>query len=168
MGSSLSIYDKAGTQMKVVEAAVDSKLQKQAMLQREIQMSVTIAQARDKLMWYGSLYSLYLFGISAAILSKRAHKLPAVAPMPGIIGGFGLLNLYDVAYGGKLARVTKEAEYIMEHERSRLLPMKQAPFFKLYSDDEKSHFPYSTSDAVGSYWPSFLHMSRRCPPSRDE
>jgi hypothetical protein len=131
------------------------------MLQREIQMAVSIAQARDSLMWFGSLYSLYLVAISASILTKK--PLPAAAPLPGIMGGFGLLNLYDVAYGGKMIRVAKEAEYILDNERSRFVPIKQAPFYKLYTHVERAHPPYSTSSAVGTYWPSFLPISR--PPT---
>ena len=34
-----------------------------------------------------------------------------------IYKGFVLCNMADMAYGTKLTRVTKEAEYIMEHER---------------------------------------------------
>lgn len=37
--------------------------------------------------------------------------------MPIVIGSLVLGNMADMAYGNKLARVTKEAEYIMEFER---------------------------------------------------
>lgn len=161
MGISFSISDAVGDKVKAMEVKLEAKMHKQAMLQREVQMAINIAKARDSLMWYGSLYSCYVVAISAAIITKK--PLPAVAPMPGIMGGFGLLNLYDVAYGGKLIRVVKEAEHIMENERSRLVPMKQAPFYGLYSPVERSHSPYSTSSAVGTHWPSFLHVYRPPP-----
>lgn len=162
MGSTFStgVSDVVEGKIKTMEATLQAKMHKQAMLQREIQMAVNIAKARDSLMWYGSLYCCYVVALSTAIITKK--PLPAIAPMPGVLGGFGLLNLYDVAYGGKLIRVAKEAEYIMDNERSRFVPMKQAPFYGLYTPVERSHPPYSTSAAVGTYWPSFLPLSR--PP----
>jgi hypothetical protein len=43
----------------------------------------------------------------------------------------------DMAYGNKLERVVAEAEHIMDNERYRFIPPKQAPFEKLYRDEDK-------------------------------
>jgi hypothetical protein len=56
-------------------------------------------------------------------------------------------------------QVVKEAEHILEHERERLVPPKQAPFRSLYAEAEvQSHD--TRASAVGTYWPSFLPISR--------
>ena len=60
-----------------------------------------------------------------------------------------LMNLYDMAYGTKLKRVVQEAEYILEFEKEMLVPPKQAPFHKFYSQVEDTR----TAPRVGEYWP---------------
>lgn len=62
-------------------------------------------------------------GLSVAKLAGR--PVPSVAVVPVVVGGFLLGNMADMAYGNKLARVTKEAEHILENERVRFVPVKQ-------------------------------------------
>jgi hypothetical protein len=142
-----------------IEQSIDRKINQRAMIQREIQMSVGLAQARDSLMWFGSLYSIFITGLSSAILLKKS--VPKVVALPVVLGGFGLLNLYDFAYGSKITRVAKEAEFILDNERYRLIPPLNAPFSGLYEAERNENHPFVTSEAVGSYWPSFLPMSRK-------
>ena len=139
-----------------LEKAVDEKMARRAMLMREVELSVGMARARDSLMWYGSLYSVFATGVLSAKLAGKA--LPPVLAVPIVMGGFGLANLTDLAYGNKLCRIVKEAEHIMDHERGRLIPPHQAPFSALYGADERS--AASDAGAVGSYWPSFMPMAR--------
>ena len=58
------------------------KMATQAMLQREIQMSINIAKARDSLMWFGSLYAVVVTGATLGVIARR--------PVPHIIGWFAL------------------------------------------------------------------------------
>eukprot|EP00293_Proteomonas_sulcata_P019220 CAMPEP_0184314160 /NCGR_PEP_ID=MMETSP1049-20130417/71759_1 /TAXON_ID=77928 /ORGANISM="Proteomonas sulcata, Strain CCMP704" /LENGTH=117 /DNA_ID=CAMNT_0026631937 /DNA_START=39 /DNA_END=392 /DNA_ORIENTATION=+ len=111
-------------------------------------------------MWFGSLYGTFLTGVTGAAL--RGKKLPEIVAVPLVLGGFGLINLADMAYGTKLTRVVKEAEHIMEHERYRFIPPKQAPFHKVYTEAERK--PHASVGAVGTYWPSFLPMARPSAP----
>lgn len=45
-----------------------------------------------------------------------------------------------MAYGNKISRVVKEAEFIMDNERYRFVPLKQAPFAKHYEEEASSQF----------------------------
>ena len=98
-------------------------------------MSVNIAKARDTIQIFGTAYVTFVSGVTIAKLAGK--KVPPVLGAPIVIGGLVLGNVFDMAYGNKLARVSKEAEHIMENERSRLVPMKQAPVARFYSDKEK-------------------------------
>jgi len=49
----------------------------------------------------------------------------------------------------------KEAEYIMDNERARFVPPKQAFFAYKYTDVEKSLL-FDKSTAVGQLWPSSM------------
>lgn len=70
-----------------------------------------------------------------------------------------------MAYGNKLLRVTKEAEYILEYERGRFVPFKQAPFRKFYSDEERAAF-FDTATAVGELFPNpYIARAKRLTPS---
>eukprot|EP00470_Lotharella_oceanica_P002142 CAMPEP_0170170126 /NCGR_PEP_ID=MMETSP0040_2-20121228/3081_1 /TAXON_ID=641309 /ORGANISM="Lotharella oceanica, Strain CCMP622" /LENGTH=165 /DNA_ID=CAMNT_0010409303 /DNA_START=20 /DNA_END=517 /DNA_ORIENTATION=- len=129
----------------------------QAMLQREIQMSINIARARDSLQWYGGLYATFITGVSLAKISGK--PVPAIAAVPAVIGGFMLTNMYDMAYGTKLQRIVKEAEYMIENERGRFPPPKQAMFAKKYTEEEKN--VYANVGAVSTYWPGFLPWARK-------
>uniref|UniRef100_A0A0G4I3V5 Uncharacterized protein n=1 Tax=Chromera velia CCMP2878 TaxID=1169474 RepID=A0A0G4I3V5_9ALVE len=138
-----------------VEDAIEDKIAQKAMMQREVQMSVNIAKARDTLMWFGGLYTFFIGAATGAAAAGKGHPL-MLAPV--ILGGFGLSNLADMAYGTKLTRVVKEAEHILEHEKGRFVPMKQAMFDKYYGEEERKF--HKGVQAVGFYWPSFLPMHR--------
>ena len=119
-------------------------------------MSVNLAQARDTIQIYGSLWMVMASG---AVLGKLAGKpVPNAIFIPITVGGIFLANLVDLAYGNKMTRVVKEAEYILEHERGRFVPMKQAMFFHLYSDEERS--VYGDVSNVGAYFPSMFPFHR--------
>ena len=95
------------------------------MQQREINMALNIARARDMLQIYGSIY---LAGVTGLSLAKLAGKpVPHLAGIPVVVGGILLGNMADMAYGNKMARVAKEAEYILEHEKPR-----KDPFFDFF------------------------------------
>jgi hypothetical protein len=145
-------------QAKATEIKTSIKTQQMeiAMAQREVMMAVSIAQARDSLQWFGGLYSCFLTGLTIGVIKGKA---PAVAAVPAVMGCFGLLNLYDVAYGNKMIRVRKEAELILVHERRLFPPPAQAPFAELYSEEEMALAPEVS--AVGSMWPSFFPHSRQ-------
>jgi hypothetical protein len=68
-----------------------------------------------------------------------------------------------MAYGNKLNRVTKEAEYMLDYERGRFVPFKQAPFFKLYTEEEKAAMYYPAT-AVGDLWPNSILWARNASP----
>ena len=132
---------------------VEEELVRRMMIQREVQMSISIAKARDTIQIFGSAYVTFLGGVTFAKLTGR--NVPPVVGLPIVIGGVVLGNIFDLAYGNKLARVSKEAEYIMENERCRLVPMKQAPVSRFYSDEEKEGM-FDAATAVGGMWPSCL------------
>ena len=85
--------------------------------------------------------------------------MPPVAGVPIVIGALMLGNMADMAYGNKLQRVTKEAEYLMEFERERFVPPKQAPFSKFYSEDERYLFEASTR--VSALYPNAAFVSSK-------
>mmetsp|Transcript_13903 Transcript_13903/g.32383 ORF Transcript_13903/g.32383 Transcript_13903/m.32383 type:complete len:184 (+) Transcript_13903:139-690(+) len=147
---------------KKMKAAINDEIAKRMMVQREIQLALTIARTRDTLFVFGSAWGLFVSGvITAKALGK---KLPPVAGVPLVIGGLLLGNLYDLAYGNKLLRVAKEAEHILDHERGRLIPLRQAPFAKFYTDAEKGAL-WMDSTAVGDLFPSSLYAPRQeLPP----
>ena len=89
--------------------------------------------------------------------------LGKAAGVPIIIGGLVLGNIADMAYGNKLSRVSKEAEHIIENERARLVPMKQAPVSRFYSEEEKAAM-FDEATAAGLVWPS-KYISRSVPPN---
>ena len=130
-----------------VEHTIDEKMMKRAMLQREIQLSIGIAQARDNLNWFASLYTALLTGL---IVAKVANMpIPKAAAIPVFMGAFGLAFQADFAYGNKLARVTREAEFIMDNEQERFIPPQQAPFSKFYAEQKKTSSFYNGADASG-------------------
>jgi hypothetical protein len=68
---------------------------------------------------------------------------------------------YDIAYGNKLMRIAKEAEYILEHEShtARFVPPKQAPFSFVYDrqrEDLVKSGDWDQNTRVGECWPSPL------------
>lgn len=153
--------NKPSTHEPSFREKVEEEIARRMMIQREVQMSVNIAKARDNIQYFGSAYAVFVGGVTIAKLSGK--KVPPVAGVPIVVGGLLLGNIFDFAYGNKLARVSKEAEHIMENERSRLVPMKQAPVARFYSEDEKKDM-FDSATAVGRLWPSSL-FSRSFVPS---
>ena len=123
------------------------------MIQREIQMAINIARARDTIQIFGSIYLTFVGGISVAKILKKPVVIPNIVGIPIVIGGIMLGNLIDMAYGNKLARVNKEAQHILQNERERLVPFPQASFSKFYSINEYDVY-YNPSTSVGDIFPS--------------
>ena len=121
------------------------------MMQREIQMAINIARARDTIQIFGSIYLTFVGGVSVAKILKK--PVPNLVGIPIVIGGIMLGNLIDMAYGNKLARVNKEAQHILQNERERVVPFPQAPFSKFYSIDEYDVY-YNPATSVGDIFPS--------------
>lgn len=103
-----------------VKSGIEDEIAKRMMLQREIQMSINIARARDTLQVFGSAWLTLVTGVTAATIAKR--PVPHLVYVPIVVGGLALGNMADMAYGNKLQRVTKEAEYILTHEKYRFVP----------------------------------------------
>jgi hypothetical protein len=144
-----------------IKAAVEDEVSRRAMLQREVQMAVSIAKARDTIWIFGSAWAALTTGVAAARAAGR--PVPGVAGVPVVVGALVLGNLADMAYGNKLARVSKEAEYILDHERGRFVPFRQAPFAKFYTDEEREAL-YAPSTAVGDLFPNYLWARHRPLP----
>jgi len=87
------------------------------------------------------------------VAKLAGRNVPPVVGVPIVAGGIILGNIADMAYGNKLLRVAKEAEHILENERARLVPMKQAPVSRFYSDEEKVAM-FDQATAAGLLWPS--------------
>jgi hypothetical protein len=149
---------------KTIKAGVDEEIARRTMLQREVQMAVNIAKARDSIHIFGSLWLALTAGFSIAHLAKQ--PVPKLLSVPIVIGGVMLGNIADMAYGNKLARVNKEAAYILEHERARFVPFPQAPFARFYSAEERAML-YDKATAVGDLAP-FSLLSRSFVPEKKE
>lgn len=106
-----------------VKMGIQDEVAKRAMMQREIQMSINVAKARDTLQIFGSVWLVLTTSVAGAHLAKR--PVPSFLMLPIVGGGLALCNMADLAYGNKLQRVMKEAEYIMENEKERFVPPKQ-------------------------------------------
>jgi len=110
---------------------VEEEIARRMMIQREVQMAVNIAKARDTLQIFGSAWATF---VGVATVAKLAGKnVPPTTGIPIVIGGLVLGNIADMAYGNKLAHVSKEAEHIIDNERVRLVPTKQAPASRFYT-----------------------------------
>mmetsp|Transcript_23441 Transcript_23441/g.34595 ORF Transcript_23441/g.34595 Transcript_23441/m.34595 type:complete len:157 (+) Transcript_23441:56-526(+) len=150
MGSSQSKVSSFGERIK---SSVEDEIIKRGMLQREIQMAVNIAKARDAIQIFGSLWLTLVTGVSIAHLAGR--KPPSLIGVPVVVGGIVLGNLADMAYGNKLQRVTREAEYILAHEKERFVPLEQAPFAKLYTEEQRAAM-LEKATPVGKLFPSSI------------
>jgi len=106
-----------------IKAGVEEEFARKAMVQREVQMAVNIAKARDTIWIFGSAWAALVTGAVTAKAAGRA--VPPLVGVPVVIGALVLGNLADMAYGNKLSRVVKEAEYILEYERGRFVPFRQ-------------------------------------------
>lgn len=139
------------------KSTIEDELARRMMLQREVQMAVNIARARDNLFVFGSAWGTLVTGAVTAHAIGR--PVPHLVGVPVVIGGIALANLGDMAYGNKLQRVTKEAEYIMENERERFVPAKQAPFSKFYTPEERLLLESSTR--VSALYPNAAFVYSR-------
>ena len=146
--------------IKNIKASVEEEFLRRMMIQREVQMAINVARARDTLHVFGSLWLTFTAGVSVAHLMKK--PVPPVAGVPIVIGAVFLGNIADMAYGNKLMRVNKEAPYILEHERPRLVPFPQAPMARFYSPQERAMF-YDDATAVGDLMP-FSTITRHFVP----
>lgn len=147
-----------------VKAAVDDELGRRMMVQREVQMAVNIAKARDTIQIFGSAWAFLVSGVAGAKIAGKT--VPPIAAVPVVLGGLVLGNMADMAYGNKLARVSKEAEHILDNERARLVPMKQAPVARFYSAEEKA-LMFDQATSAGLLFPSSL-FSRAFVPEGSE
>lgn len=167
MGNSSSHQDKKKTfwdnTKKSIKAGIDEEITRRLMMQREVQMAINVAKARDTLHIFGSLWLTLTTGVTIGHLAKK--QVPKILFAPVVIGGIVLGNMADMAYGNKLARVNKEAAYILENERYRFVPFPQAPFARFYSDEERATF-YDKATAVGDLAP-FSLISRSFGPKKD-
>jgi len=146
MGLTQSIQRKQAT----IQESIQDEITRRLMMQREIQMAINIARARDQLQIFGTAWLTLVSGVSIATLAKR--PVPPIAGVPIVVGGIMLGNLADMAYGNKLARINKEASHLLEYERARLVPFPQAPFAKFYTEAERAAL-YDPATAVGDLLP---------------
>jgi len=148
-----------------IRANIEDEVARRAMVQREVQMAINVARARDTIWIFGSAWSAMTVGIAAAgIVGGR--PVPGVAAVPVLAGALVLGNMVDMAYGNKMARVTKEAEYILDNERGRFYPVPRAPFAKFYTEEERGAM-FGPATAVGDLFPNgllFGHLRRPFPP----
>lgn len=143
--------DKAKQFFSRVKSNMEDEIYRKLMIQREVQMAVSIARARDTIQIFGTVWGIYTASIMVA-QGIRKVKVPPAANIPVVVGALVLGNMADMAYGNKLQRVTKEAEYILNHESDRFVPVSQAPFEKFYVDKSRKE----KSSAVGELFPSSL------------
>lgn len=134
-----------------VKTAVEDEISRRAMMQREINMALNVAKARDGLQIFGSLWLTLVGGVGAATMAGR--KVPGILGLPVVAGAVVLGNMADLAYGNKLQRVCREAEYILDNEKERFVPFAQAPFAKFYTAEQKAAM-YDKATPVGDLWPS--------------
>jgi Uncharacterised conserved protein (DUF2368) len=157
MGTSQSLLEK---KRDYLVASVETEVYRKMMVQREAEMAINIAKARDNIHVFGFIWLTYGFGLMIVpIVAKRLVPSPAAIPL--IVGGIILGNMADVAYGNKLARVNKEAAYLLEYERARFVPFPQAPFARFYSAEERALL-YDKATASGDMAP-FSVICRSLP-----
>mmetsp|Transcript_26230 Transcript_26230/g.60950 ORF Transcript_26230/g.60950 Transcript_26230/m.60950 type:complete len:161 (-) Transcript_26230:1068-1550(-) len=157
-GSSSKPKDDFGSFTERIKAGVQDEIAKRAMLQREVEISVQIAKARDTVQIFGSAWLVLITGVVGA--RAMGHQVPTFAAIPVVVGGLVLGNMTDLAYGNKLQRVTREAERIMEHEKARFVPPKQAPFAKFYTEEEKAAM-FDKATPVADLFPSSFLFPRK-------
>jgi Uncharacterised conserved protein (DUF2368) len=136
-----------------IASVVETEIYRKLMVQRETQMAINIAKARDNIQVFGSIWLTYATTLTLATIAKR--PVPSFAAVPLVIGGIALGNMADMAYGNKLARVNKEASYILENERARFVPFPQAPFSRFYTVEERAVL-YDKATASGDLQPFTL------------
>jgi hypothetical protein len=107
-----------------IKSSIEDELSRRMMMQREINMALNVAKARDTVQIFGTIYGIFVSGVGVAIFVAK-KPVPTIVGVPVVIGGIILGNIADMAYGNKLGRVVKEAEYILDNERARFVPFKQ-------------------------------------------
>jgi hypothetical protein len=106
-----------------IRSGIEEEISRRMMLQREINMALNIAKARDTIQIFGSLYGVFVGGV--AITKIAGKPVPHIVGVPIVVGAVLLGNIADMAYGNKMGRVVKEAEYLLDNERARFVPFKQ-------------------------------------------
>ena len=81
-----------------------------ALRQRETQLAVELARAKDRFHFYCGFYCTVVFFGSLAAMKLR-NPAPLVGPM--IPTTWALAYQYDMVYGNKLERITQEAERML-------------------------------------------------------
>jgi hypothetical protein len=145
--------DKISSFADRIKANVEEEVFKRTMMQREIQMALNVAKARDNLQIFGSAWLTLVTGVSVAKAAGR--HVPGILGIPVLVGGLVLGNMADLAYGNKLQRVCREAEYILDNEKERFVPFPQAPFARFYTAEQKNAM-YDKATPVGEFWPSSI------------
>eukprot|EP00924_Labyrinthula_sp_SR-Ha-C_P003213 snap_masked-scaffold_15-processed-gene-2.65-mRNA-1 protein AED:0.19 eAED:0.24 QI:0/-1/0/1/-1/1/1/0/154 len=118
-------------------------------IQREAQLAVNRAWARDFFQFGSGIYSLILTG---GILSRVRHgTVPVAIKAPLGLGAIILAYQYDMGYGNKMQRIVKEAEEMLEKEREIFIPPKQMPFYYIYEGEEQNN-----TQSVKAMWPEIV------------
>lgn len=133
-----------------VKAGVETEIARRMMIQREMQMALNIAKARDGLQIFGSLWLTLVSGVGAAKIAGRA--VPPAVGIPIVVGGIALGNMADMAYGNKLQRVCNEVEYILDNEQARFVPFPQVSCILVESCVVLLAFRYLTQTAPYNYF----------------
>jgi hypothetical protein len=150
MGIAQSSIDQRRAEMV---SSIEREIYRKMMIQRETQMAINIAKARDNIHVFGSIWLAYASTLTLASIARR--PVPAAAGVPLVVGAVALGNIADMAYGNKLQRINREASYILENERPRFVPFPQAPFSKFYSPEERAVL-YDKATASGDLAPFTL------------
>ena len=126
-------------------------------MQRQTQVAMQVAFARDQFAWGSALYALVLLGAGAAAARGKFH--PATAA-PVVLGGFALAYVGDMAYGNKLIRVRQEAEHIVQSERTLLVPPKHHPARKNWTKEAALlDAPGRNPGRISDKWYNPVHRS---------
>lgn len=92
---------------------------------RERAMAVQLARARDLFYWFGAFYATSALAIGRGISVTKNPRLAApLLPLTFILG-----YQYDLAYGGKVERIQRMAEAMLEEESQLFLLPKGMPDF---------------------------------------
>lgn len=150
-GSSSKIDDNFTSFTDRVKTGIEDEIYKRSMMQREIQMAMNVARARDSLQIFGSLWLTLVGGVGVARAAGR--PITGVVGVPIVVGAIVLGNMADMAYGNKLQRVCREVEVILDNEQDRFVPFPQAPFARFYTAEQRAAM-YDKATPVGELWPS--------------
>ena len=137
-----------------IEAAKTFQM-RQGDMMRQTQQAVQIAITRDQFQWGSGLYS---FLVAVTLLATmKEKKFPKPLAVPLVLGGFVLTYLHDLGYGDKMIRIRKESEFILEHERHLLLPVKSMPARKFWEVEEAFLAREGEPLRVSDMWPFGLN-----------